>query len=245
MRNLIIFAVSAIFLVQFSEMAHAQGSAWEKEYDKKRKAAHESLEAFAERICQVVGKSSDSESLEMLSEEIGEEVDDLNNARPASGLKKISRVRTQEYVGASRGSLKGLALDPPGCRTMVMEYWSKEMLLPDLILVQMKSDGAFIDNTNFGPIDGDMSTLYLRIDGRKVAGGYLSAPFQGNFKVVPGDHEYEFEADVMGPGMMLNMVEGKCGGVITIEKGAQLQPHVVFEMVGMDGYFTHCSLEDS
>lgn len=245
MRKLIIFAVSAIFLAQFSEMSHAQASSWEKEYNKKKKASLESLEAFAERICRVVGTSSDNESLEVLSEKIGEEVDDLNNARPASGLKKISRIRTQEYIGASRERLEGLANDQPSCRKTVMESWSKEMLLPNLVLVEVKGDSAFIDNTNFGPIDGDMSKLYLRIDGRQVAGGYLSAPFQGNFKVTPGDHEYEFEADVMGPGMMLNMVEGKCGGVITIEEGAKLQPYVVFEMINMDGFFTHCSLEDS
>ncbi|WP_221831561.1 hypothetical protein, partial [Paracoccus yeei] len=145
----------------------------------------------------------------------------------------------------SRDRLEGLATDQPSCRKTVMESWKKEMLLPNLVLVQVKGSGAFIDNTNFGPIDGDMSKLYLRIDGRRVAGGYLSAPFQGNFKVAPGDHEYEFEADVMGPGMMLNMVEGTCGGVITIEEGAQLQPYVVFEMINMDGFFTHCSLEDS
>ena len=101
---------------------------------------------------------------------------------------------------------------------------------------------AIMDYRQFGSVDGDTSTLILRVDGRLVTTHHLDGPF-GSFqlKLKEGEHTFEFIGDI--DGTTGRHLEDNCRGTFLITQSVTLAPFVVIEGRGDGGSFVSCALK--
>lgn len=114
----------------------------------------------------------------------------------------------------------------------------------NLVDVVIRSKNKFIDNRSFGPVDGSISTMELKIGGKPILKHDLDKPFGSHsIKLKEGTHTFEFIAEIYGSGSNSTILKDNCHGTFSISSTTTLQPRVKFERRGYDGVFTDCSLE--
>ena len=107
----------------------------------------------------------------------------------------------------------------------------------------VRSNGPFIDNIKFGPVDGSISTIELLIDGKSLVKSELDEPFGSHsVQLTEGDHAFEFIAEIYGAGNNNAILKDNCSGSFTLTESVTMQPRVKFDRVQLDGVFRDCSL---
>lgn len=224
------------FVMTAAPISLAKGTDPLTEHQRQTRDALEAVAKFAERIC-IPGGSLEVES----------EVNKLTGTLATLQINTSESFSRRSYVGVLQEELSGLVLDPPSCIRIIINEW-KDVFLPPppppVFNVVIKSIGPFIDNQNFGPIDGSISSLRLYIDDELVIDKYLDEKFTGSVKLKEGSYIYRFEADISGAGNSLLSLEGECEGNIDITNNSTFKPKVVFESFGLDAAFQECDLSE-
>lgn len=107
-----------------------------------------------------------------------------------------------------------------------------------------RAGSRFIDNRRFGPVDGSISTLHFKVDGKLVTKYELDKPF-GSYRLqlAAGDHSFEFIGKIYGSGSNAAILEDNCQGVFTVNQSGVFQPKINIEQRELDGSIRSCSLD--
>ena len=111
------------------------------------------------------------------------------------------------------------------------------------VTVVIRSGKKWIDNQAFGPVDGSLGNIQIKIDGKLLVKHSLDQPF-GSHKLALtiGDHDFEFIGKIYG---MHNsaILKDNCIGTFTVDEPSTFAPFIVIERNELDGKFVSCSLD--
>lgn len=170
-----------------------------------------------------------------------------------AGVNARGTYHEQKDVGALAPDFKGATLDPVKCEEDFRNIFAPRYMPPypsppppppltHTIVIQ--SGDAFINNYGFGPVDGDLSDIILKIDG-KIAFDYsdLSQPLGSHtITISDGTHNFEFVAKIYGSGPDGPILDDQCSGFIKIDHDGIVQPQITITQKDGTGGFSDCSL---
>lgn len=226
------------FLI-FSLATAPAASQDDDDYMQEWRARHEhamvAVEEFAQRICVPEGSSIASNSVASLT-----------------GALEQLRVYTTEsfsqtsYIGALQSELTGWSRDPAGCRAWIIDKWANVFLPPPPATrysVLIASEGSYVDNRYFGPIDIYSSDMRISIndgDSELFAG---DEPVNMLLKLPEGDHRFTFDIFISSAVAPV-IVEQICEGWFSVTGSGTFRPFISVVMAGSDGYISECRLTD-
>ncbi len=110
--------------------------------------------------------------------------------------------------------------------------------------ITIRSSSRFINNYKFGPVDGSISNIELKIDGKRIIMSDLDKPFGSRtVSLRGGEHTFEFIASIYGSGNYGAILKDNCQGSFTVSESLTLQPRIKIERRDLDGAITDCSLD--
>jgi hypothetical protein len=112
--------------------------------------------------------------------------------------------------------------------------------------VIIRVGGPFVDNRRFGPVDGELSTVAISVDGESVINADLSKAFGSHkLQLEIGDHVVEFKAKVYGDGSNHAILEDNCHSTFTVTGSGTFEPRIKIQRTDeedLDGSIADCSL---